>query len=87
VNDDLGPKPDPDVEEPELFPGGPDAVDTPERYHNGLDPAARDLDPDDNPAVDDATPDEISQPDDKKQEPNGDSGTESSDDGVTEPPA
>ena len=86
MTDDLGPKPDPDIEEPELFPGGADAVDSPQRYHNGLDPAVRDLDPDDNPAVDDETPDEIAQPDDKQQEPDEDSGTNDGS-GEPEPPA
>ncbi|HEV2796268.1 MAG TPA: hypothetical protein VGV65_01500, partial [Nocardioides sp.] len=53
--------------DPELYPGGVDALpDDPE--DNGL---GRDLDPDNNPA-DDAVPDEISEPDDKPQAPEGD---------------
>jgi hypothetical protein len=66
-NDDLSPMPTPVTEEPELVPGGVDAIEE-DPADNGL---GRDLDPDDNPAVDDAMPDEISQPDDKKQEPDG----------------
>jgi hypothetical protein len=65
---DLGPQPEPTTEEPELVPGGADAVE-PDEDDNGL---GRDLDPDDNPAVEDALPDEIAAPDDKQQEPSGD---------------
>ena len=82
---ELGPKPEPATEAPELFPGGVDAVDEPDRYHRITDPAVRDLDPADNPAVDDELPEEIAEPDDKQQEPDQDSGT--AEDGETEPPA
>jgi hypothetical protein len=64
---------------------------------NGL---GRDLDPDDNPAVDDVLPDAVSEPDDKPQAPEGkaddaESGTTTEDqdagqeaeDGSVEPPA
>jgi len=97
-NDELSPMPTPVTEDPELYPGGVDAIaDDPE--DNGL---GRDLDPDDNPAVDDALPDAISQPDDKSQAPDGqadaEAGTTSDDedgpdagqtaeDGSAEPPA
>jgi hypothetical protein len=64
-NDDLSPMPEPYAEEPQLVPGGVDALhDDP--ADNGL---ARDLDPDDNPAVDDVLPDEIAEADDKSQAP------------------
>ena len=86
TQDSLGPKPEAATEPPELFPGGTDAVDDPERYHN-VDPAVRDLAPEDNPMVTDETPDEVSQPDDKQQEPDEDSGTPADEDGETEPPA
>ena len=66
-NDDLSPMPTPVTEEPELVPGGVDAL-AEDPADNGL---GRDLDPDDNPAVDDAVPDEISEPDDKSQAPEG----------------
>lgn len=94
-NDDLSPMPTPVTEEPELVPGGVDAiVDDP--ADNGL---GRDLDPEDDPAVDDAVPDEISQPDDKSQSPeneadDAETGTSASpaagqeaEDGSPEPPA
>ena len=66
-NDDLSPMPTPVTEEPELVPGGVDALEE-DPADNGL---SRDLDPDDNPAVDDLVPDEISEPDDKSQAPEG----------------
>jgi hypothetical protein len=94
-HEDLGPLPEPAIEEKEANPGGVDAI--PE------DPAddnlARDLSPEDNPVVDDAMPDEIAQPDDKTQAPEGEaadqeSGTkddvsagQESEDGSVEPPA
>lgn len=68
---DLGPQPDSTAEEPQLEPGGTDAVERDEQ-DNGL---ARDLDPDNNPAVEDALPEEIAEPDDKQQEPD-DNGTD-----------
>jgi hypothetical protein len=97
MNDhELSPMPEPYAEEPQLVPGGVDALpDDP--ADNGL---ARDLDPDDNPAVDDVLPGEISEPDDKSQAPEGEaddqeSGTTDEDpkagqeaeDGSPEPPA
>jgi hypothetical protein len=98
-NDELSPMPTPFTEEPELVPGGVDAL-AEDPADNGL---GRDLDPEDNPAVDDALPDEISEPDDKSQAPEGEaddaeSGTTSDDedgpdagqtaeDGSAEPPA
>lgn len=68
-DDKLPPMPEPFTQEPELYPGGVDAVpDDPE--DEGL---SRDLDPDENPAVDDVLPQEVAERDDKKQEPdNGD---------------
>jgi hypothetical protein len=97
MNDhELSPMPEPYAEEPQLVPGGVDALpDDP--ADNGL---ARDLDPDDNPAVDDVLPGEISEPDDKSQAPEGEaddqeSGTtaeapqagQEAEDGSPEPPA
>lgn len=92
---DLGPLPDPVIEDKEPNPGGADAV--PESPDEGL---ARDLNPDDNPAVDDVLPDKIAEPDaDKRQEPDVDpdeaedkeANTSPSDqeaeDGSVEPPA
>ena len=63
--EDLSPMPTPTTEDPELYPGGVDALaDDP--ADNGL---GRDLSPEDNPAVDDVLPDGISEPDDKSQAP------------------
>ena len=94
-NDELSPMPEPYAEEPQLVPGGVDALpDDP--ADNGL---ARDLDPDDNPAVDDVLPGEISEPDDKSQAPEGEADDQESgaeddpdagqeaEDGSVEPPA
>jgi hypothetical protein len=64
-DDDLSPMPTPYTEEPQLVPGGVDALQE-DPADNGL---PRDLSTDDNPAVDDTVPDEISEPDDKQQEP------------------
>jgi hypothetical protein len=94
-NEDLGPLPEPVIEDKEPNPGGPDAV--PEAPADTT--VVRDLLPEDNPAVDDAMPDEISEPDDKSQAPEGEasdqeSGTQEdvsagqeSEDGSVEPPA
>lgn len=66
---ELPPMPDPVAEEPELKPGGPDAIeDDPDGL--GL---PRDLAPENNPAVEEEKiPDEITQIDESKdQEPSG----------------
>ncbi len=99
MNDhELSPMPEPYSEEPQLVPGGVDALED-DPADAGL---ARDLDPDDNPAVDDLVPDEISQPDDKSQAPDGEPDAEAgttdsssagakagqtAEDGSPEPPA
>lgn len=96
-NEDLSPMPTPFTEEPELVPGGVDAL-AEDPADNGL---GRDLSPEDNPAVDDVLPDEISEADDKSQAPEGkaddaEAGTtsaedqpagQSAEDGSAEPPA
>ena len=95
-NDDLSPMPTPVTEEPELVPGGVDALEE-DPADNGL---GRDLHPDDNPAVDDVLPDTVSEPDDKSQAPEGEAddkeaGTtddtpaagQEAEDGSPEPPA
>lgn len=86
-DDELGPRPEPQVEDPELYPGGTDAVPGQDRYqHDPDNPAARDLDPDDNPAVEDALPDDIAAPDEKTQEPSEDEDESDEDANPTEPP-
>jgi hypothetical protein len=95
TKDDISPMPTPYSEEPQLVPGGVDAIED-DPADNGL---SRDLNPDDNPAVDDVLPDAVSDPDDKSQAPDGDTtdseaGTTSEDvdageeaeDGSVEPP-
>ena len=70
---DLGEKPEPEIEPAEPNPGGADAIneDAPfagdERSTLG-----RDLDPELNPEVEDHVPDEITMPEDKQQEGEGD---------------
>ena len=69
---EVGDMPTPQVEEPERFPGGPDALDDQSKYGEIPDgPMGVDLPPDQNPATavaDDRVP-EITEPDDKSQEP------------------
>ena len=84
-DDDLGAKPAPTTQPPEHFPGGADAIDDEGRYGDSPGgPATRDLSPADNPAVEDALPDDIAAPDDKQQEPDED---RENDEKPTEPPA
>jgi hypothetical protein len=59
--EDLGPKPDPEIEPGEPNPGGVDAI---EDEDEDLPPAVPNLSPDRNPAVEEHAPDEISEPDD-----------------------
>lgn len=94
-DDNLAPMPESFSEEPQLQPGGVDAVEG-DPADEGL---ARDLDPDSNPAVDEELPDEIAQPDDKQQEPEGEADDaetgeeedpeagQEAEDGSVEPPA
>lgn len=53
---DLGPMPDPHIDPKEPNPGGVDAIE-----EDDGPPTVNELDPDDNPAVEDAAPDEISE--------------------------
>ncbi len=56
---DLGPQPEPEIEPGEPNPGGVDAVDTADGVDGEFaapDPDPRDMDPEDNPAVEDALP-------------------------------
>ena len=70
---DLPPMPKAVTEEPELKPGGADAIpDDPDGL--GL---PRDLSPDQNPAVDDVLPEAIAEPDhEKDQAPSGEADRE-----------
>ena len=60
MSDNLGPQPEPTTTPKEPNPGGVDAIDT----DDGQPPAVHDLDPENNPAVEDAAPDEIQEPED-----------------------
>lgn len=74
-------QPEPFSEEPQLEPGGPDSLEDPKYGDTPGDPVPRDLDPENNPAVEDEAPEEIKQQDDKTQEPDeGDSGVDSPND-------
>lgn len=82
---DVGAMPTPHVEEPERFPGGPDALADQSRYGEIPDgPMGVDLPPDKNPATanaDDPVP-ELAEPDDKPQAPTED---EQDEDGAKQP--
>jgi hypothetical protein len=75
TKEELSPMPEPYTEEPQLVPGGVDALEE-DPADNGL---ARDLDPDADPAVDDALPGEIAEPDEKSQAPEGEAEDKESD--------
>ena len=87
---DLGPQPEPVIEPGEPNPGGVDAVDE----ADGVDgeraepnPHPRDLDPEDNPAVEDALPDEMKQMEDTSTEATDDDEGEADTAGEEESPA
>jgi hypothetical protein len=67
--------PEPQSEEPQLSPGGPDSVADPKYGDTPGPPTTRDLPPEDNPAVDDVLPEEIREEDEEKtQDPDRTSG-------------
>jgi hypothetical protein len=83
----LGPMPDPEAEPAEANPGGADAINEDAPFAGDeTENLGRDLHPDLNPEVEDHVPDEISEPDDKRQEPNG-GDDEEADSTPKEPPA
>lgn len=70
--EELGDRPEPKTQEPELHPGGADSLADQEKYGEWFDePTVPDLDPTRNPAVEDTAPEEVKQPDDKSQAPDG----------------
>ena len=86
----LGAMPPAEPEEPELVPGGADSIDDPKYGETPGPPTIPDTDPAANPAVEDAAPDEISELDDKQQEPDDDAATldaPGDHNGEPEPPA
>ena len=62
TDSDLSPAPEPEIEPGEPNPGGIDAIDG----HDGVDP--HDLAPEDNPAIEDALPDEMTETEDTETE-------------------
>ncbi len=74
-DDNLGPKPDAEIEPGETNPGGADAIDAGEKA-----PTVHDLDPDRNPAVEDALPDEMKEGEDTSTKATESSGEEAADD-------
>lgn len=81
----LGPQPEVTTEDPELYPGGADSIDDPKYGSTPGKPTVPDIDPEDNAAVDDLAPDEVTEPDDKQQEPDEDDST--AEDPSSEPPS
>jgi hypothetical protein len=68
---ELGPQPEPEIEPGEPSPGGVDAVDAADGVDGERaqpDPAVRDLDPKDNPALEDELPEEMQEPEDTSTE-------------------
>ena len=87
---DLGPKPDPDIEPGEPNPGGVDAIDGGDGVDGEAaepDPDPRDLDPDSNPAVEDALPDDLTASEDTDTEATKGSGDDVQVDQDKESPA
>jgi len=87
---DLGPQPEPVIEPGEPNPGGVDAVDSGDGVDGEFaapDPDPRDMSPEDNPAVEDALPDEVKQLEDTSTEATEDEQGETSTEPEKESPA
>lgn len=87
---DLGPKPDPEIEPGEPNPGGADAIDGGDGVDGEAaepDPDPRDLDPDSNPAVEDALPDDLTKSEDTDTQATKGGGEDVQDDQDKESPA
>ena len=81
TEEQLGPMPEPDVSPPDENPGGADAINEDTPFSGDTESKlGRDLRPEANPGAEDHLPDEIQEPEDKKQE-----GGES--DGASDPQA
>lgn len=63
----LGPMPEPEIDPKEPNPGGVDRIDT-----NEFPSVVNELDPELNPAIEDAAPDEIKHPEDTEDGPSSD---------------
>jgi hypothetical protein len=87
MTDELGTMPEPTSEEPELHPGGVDSADNPAYGETPEEPIIPGLPPERNPAADEV-PDEITEPDEKSQEPDNGADAEVGETaGEPEPPA
>jgi len=87
---DLGPMPEPQIEPGEPNPGGADATpdsDGVDGETAEADPAPRDLDPNLNPAVEDAMPEEMKQTEDTETEATRSEDGETETDAEDESPA
>jgi len=87
---DLGPQPEPVIEPGEPNPGGVDAVDEADGVDGERaepDPDSRDLDPENNPAVEDVLPDEMFEMEDTSTEATEDDEGKSKTAGQEESPA
>jgi hypothetical protein len=87
---DPGPRPDPEIEPGEPLPGGADAVPGGDGVDGELsepNPEPHDLDPDRNPAVEDALPDEMKETEDTDTEATKGDGGDLYDDEEQEPSA
>jgi hypothetical protein len=67
MTSNLGPMPDPEIDPKEPNPGGVDRIDT-----NEFPTVVNELDPDVNPAIEDAAPDELKQPEESQDGPHSD---------------
>lgn len=74
MSTDLGDMPEPSIEPGEPSPGGVDAIE--DRFAAAKGPVVPDLGPEDNPAVDDAAPEELKQSDKTDTGPSSDGATE-----------
>lgn len=84
---DLGPKPDAEIEPGEPNPGGADAIEASDGVDGEAadgDPDPRDLDPERNPAVEDALPDEMKQGEDTETEATKEGGEDQDEDDAQE---
>jgi len=67
MTSNLGPMPEPEIDPKEPNPGGVDRIDTDE-----FPSVVNELDPELNPAIEDAAPDEIKEPEDTETEATSD---------------
>ena len=73
----LSDKPEPEIEPTEAHPGGADAIDEVTSFAGDERTLlGRDLNPEQNPGVEDHVPDEVTELEDKKQEGEGDGASE-----------